>query len=400
MSNDARAELEALLSETVPDARARAAAAFDVVAGSPDAPIVLFGAGGLGRRVADGLARAGRPAVAFADNDPARAGTTHAGLPVLATADAIARHPDAVFVVAVWRSPASERMSDRIARLEQAGAKRVTSFVTLGWKYPEALLPYYSMDLPHRVLEARDDVLRAFDLLADEPSRREYVAHVRLRLHLDFAGLGTPATETEYFAPDVFRLAPDERFVDCGAYDGDTMRSFLSVVPGGAAFGGRAIAFEPDRTSFDRLATWRASLDEPLRERVEVVRAGVGAGRETLTFQDGGGTGSSFAGGAGSASAAVQIEIVPLDEAALPMRPTLLKVDVEGFEPDVLEGARQLVSTLAPTMALCVYHRQDHPWRIPLLVAAMHPGYRFTLRSYCLDGWDLVLYCVPESRRI
>lgn len=400
MSSASRAELEALLSETVAAAQARAASAFDRIAGdtaAQPAPIVLFGAGGLGKRVAEGLAAAGRRAIAFADNDAKRAGTVHAGLPVLVTADAIAQHPDAVFVVAVWRSPASERMSDRIARLEAAGAKRVTSFVTLGWKYPGALLPYYSMDLPHPVLEARDDVLRAFDLLADEPSRREYVAHIRLRLHLDFAGLGVPATETEYFAPDLFHLLPDERFVDCGAYDGDTMRSFLAENPG---FRGRALAFEPDRTSFERLASWRAALPEPTRSSVDVMRAGVGARRETLTFQDGGGTGSSIAGGAGSASAVSEIDIVPLDEVALGLRPTLLKVDVEGFEPAVLEGARELVSSFAPTMALCVYHRQDHPWRIPLAVAALHPGYRFTLRSYCLDGWDLVLYCVPESRQL
>jgi FkbM family methyltransferase len=246
------------------------------------------------------------------------------------------------------------------------------------------------MDLPHRVLEARDDVVRGFELLHDEPSRQHYVAHLRLRLHLDFAGLPDPATEPEYFAPDLFRLAADERFVDCGAFDGDTVRSFLAQR---ADFTGRVRAFEPDMASFEKLRAWRDGQAPALRDRIEVTRAGVGARRDRVAFSDGGGTGSAVGSGAG------EIDIVPLDEAVAELRPTLLKVDTEGYEPAVLEGASRLVSTLAPVLALCVYHRQDHPWRIPSMVAALHDGYRYTLRSYCVDGWDLVLYAVPETRR-
>lgn len=392
---DARTELERLLAEPVEDARGRAAGAFDDIAG--DRPIVLFGAGGLGKRTAEGLAAAGRPAIAFADNSPSRAGTTHAGLPVLSTDDAIARWGnDAVFVVAVWRSPATERMSDRIEALRARGARHVTSFATLGWKYPEHFLPYYSIDLPHRVLEAKDDVWRAFELLADEPSRRLFVAHLRLRLSLDWAGLGDPANEPEYFAPDLFRVADDERFVDCGAYDGDTVRSFLALLPG---FRGQVAAFEPDASSHARFESWRESLPEPLRGRITVTRAGVGARRERVSFGDGGGTGSSVGVGGAAPTPSVEIDIVSLDETVLAMRPTLVKVDTEGYEPEVLAGARRLVTEQAPKLALCVYHRQDHPWRIPLTVASMHDGYRYVLRSYCIDGWDLVLYAIPTRGR-
>src|SRR5688572_8470127 len=151
-----REELERLLSESVSAAKARAASAFDAIAG--DRPIVLFGAGGLGKKIARGLAKVGRPAIAFADNNPARAGEKLEGIPIHSTADAIARFgKDAVFVVSVWRAPASERMSERIERLEAAGAKHVTSFATLGWKHPETFLPYYAIDLPHQVIEAKDD---------------------------------------------------------------------------------------------------------------------------------------------------------------------------------------------------------------------------------------------------
>lgn len=384
-------ELERLLSESVHAARARAGSAFDEVAAGPEVPIVLFGAGGLGKRIAEGLVHLGRPPVAFADNDLARAGTTLVGIPVMSTADAVAKYGrDAVFVVTIWRAPASERMSDRIEQLRARGAQRVTSFATLGWKHPETFLPYYAIDLPHRILEAKDDVMRGYGLLSDEHSRDHFVAHLRLRLHLDFAGLLEPDPEPEYFAPDLYRLSAEERFVDCGAFDGDTVRKFLGLVPD---FRGRIASFEPDASTFARLEHWRNAQTTELRGRIEIHRAGVGARRERAGFSEGGGTGSAMGEGE-------TIDVVPLDEAVSDLRPTLVKVDVEGYEPEVLAGARQLISTQRPVLALCVYHRQDHPWRIPLTVSQMHDGYRYTLRNYCLDGWDLTLYAVPENRRL
>ncbi|MGZ6142274.1 MAG: FkbM family methyltransferase, partial [Myxococcales bacterium] len=208
---------------------------------------------------------------------------------------------------------------------------------------------------------------------------------------LDFDRISEPAREPEYFAPGQFKLADDERFVDCGAFDGDTVRSFLGLLP---RFAGRVHAFEPDAGTFARLQAFRDGLPAGVRERVEITRAGVGARRERVRFGEGGGTGSAVGAGA------VEVDIVPLDEAVAEMRPTLIKVDTEGYEPEVLEGAKAVIGrTPAPVLALCVYHRQDHPWRIPLMTAALHGGYRFRLRSYTLDGWDLVLYAVPEHRQ-
>lgn len=384
----AREELEKLLSESVASARTRGATAFDEIAG--DRPIVLFGAGGLGKKIALVLEKLGRPAVAFADNNRARVGEKVAGVPILATEDAVAKYgDDAVFVVAVWRAPATERMSDRIERLAQLGAKHVTSFATLAWKYPAELLPYYAMDLPHQVIEVKDDVMRAFELLADEPSRREYLSHLRLRLRLDFAGISDPADEPEYFTPNLVTLTKHTSFVDCGAFDGDTARSFLRCAP--ADFAGRISAFEPDPGTFARLAAWRDSQPEDLKRRIAIHQAGVGARSETVTFADGGGWGSAVS------STGTTIRIVSLDETVADAKPTLIKVDVEGYDPDVVEGARKIITETTPTLAVCVYHRQDHPWRIPLQIAAMNPSYRYTLRTYCLDGFDLVLYCVPRT---
>lgn len=379
----ARDELNRLLSEAPADAEKRAASAFDEV--GSDRAIVLCGAGGLGKRIAGMLESIGRPAVAFVDNDPRRAGQSIGNTPIFSARDAIAKFSEAVFVVTIWRSPASETMGDRIEAMRALGAKHVTSFATLSWKHPEVFLPYYAIERPGPILEKPEDVIAGFERLADDESRALYVDHVRFRLHLDFPG--KKGTELEYFAPEIVRLGPDTRFVDCGAFDGDTCRSFLAAVPD---FAGRIHAFEPDRDSFARLAKWRDSLAPEIAERIDLTCAGVGARREKVSFAEGGGTGSSV-GGAGPS-----VDIVPLDEAVADMNPTLIKVDVEGFEPEVIAGSRSIIQKTAPDLALCVYHRQDHPWSISKLVQDLRSDYRFRLRSYGKDGWDLCLYCTTS----
>ena len=48
-------------------------------------------------------------------------------------------------------------------------------------------------------------------------------------------------------------------------------------------------------------------------------------------------------------------------------------------------------------LAICVYHKQDHLWRIPLLLREWHE-YAFFLRPHNEEGWDLVCYAVPRAR--
>ena len=78
--------------------------------------------------------------------------------------------------------------------------------------------------------------------------------------------------------------------------------------------------------------------------------------------------------------------------------PTFIKLDIEGFEIDALHGGRKTIERNAPVLAICVYHRQDHLWRIPLLLSELRNDYAFFLRPHNEEGWDLVCYAVPRAR--
>jgi hypothetical protein len=89
---------------------------------------------------------------------------------------------------------------------------------------------------------------------------------------------------------------------------------------------------------------------------------------------------------------------VPLDALIADARPTLLKLDIEGAEPDALLGARNTIVRHTPVLAVCVYHAQDHLWSIPLALQQLRDDYAFFLRPYNEEGWDLVCYAVPRMR--
>jgi FkbM family methyltransferase len=386
------AELDQLLSESVEGARSRERSAFDAVS-APDAPLVLFGAGGLGRRTLAGLRKIGRVPVAFVDNNRANWHTSIDGVEVLPPEEAARRYgPSATFVVTIWRAGGPHRYEHSRHQLEQLGCRHIVSFALLYWKHAEVLLPFYAQNLPHIVIEQAAAVREAFELLADDFSRREYVAQVRWRLRADFDGLSHPLAGPQYLADDIFTYRDDEVFVDCGAYDGDTIRSLLAQ---NATFD-EIIALEPDPANMRTLEEYVRGLPPEAGSRIHVMPLAAAARRGTLYIEVTG-TASSATSSA-ERPGTVAVQCVSLDEALAGRRPTFLKMDIEGAEPDALEGARTLVTTCQPVLAICVYHQQDHLWRLPLQMHGLSADYVFFLRPYNEEGWDLVCYGVPRDR--
>jgi FkbM family methyltransferase len=393
VASESASALEELLQESVESARARESVAFDAVS-RPDAPLVLFGAGGLGRRTLAGLRALGRTPVAFVDNNRANWHSAIDGVPVLPPDEAAARYGrTATFIVTIWRAGGPHRFEHSRRQLEQLGCETIVSFAKLYWKYPETFLPFYCQDLPHKVLQERESVRQAFELLCDDDSRREFLAQIRWRLQADFDGLPHPVEGPQYLATDIFTYRDDEVFVDCGAYDGDTVRSLLARDD--ASFS-KLIALEPDPTNLRVLREYVGRLPAELSDRITVLPIAAASTHGTL-YIDASGTAAS-ATSLEERPGTVAVPCEPLDELLADSPPTFLKMDIEGAEPDALEGAAQLIRTSAPVLAICVYHQQNHLWQLPLQMRALRDDYQFFLRPYNEEGWDLVCYAVPPDR--
>jgi FkbM family methyltransferase len=381
--------VRALFAEGVAGASERERAAFDYSA-APSGEIVLFGAGGLGRRTLSGLRKVGFEPLAFSDNNSRLWNTSIDGITVLSPEVAARRYGTrATFVITTWSALGTDRMAEREEQLRGLGCERVVPFPPLFWKYPDALLPHYTVDVPHKVHEQADQVLAACSLWADDASRREYLAQLRFRLYGEFNCLPGPVQHTIYFPTDLWHPIDNEVFVDCGAYDGDTITSLLEQPQ---ARPPSIFSFEPDPDNFAKLTATVAGL--PQRGSIVLQQAAVGTRAGTVTFAASAGAASCVGMGE------LGVKCVALDEALCDAEPTYIKMDIEGSELQALAGAEKLIRRHAPLLAISAYHRQDDLWRIPLFIRSLNRQYRLFLRPHRIEGWDLVCYAVPENRMV
>jgi FkbM family methyltransferase len=382
--------LEALLNEGAEAARQRTRNTFDHFAGSRQNAIVLVGAGGLGRRTLEGLRKHGVEPLAFTDNNRSLWGGDIKGIPVLAPAEATRRFGgEAVFVVTIWGAAGTDRMRTHIAQFQALGCDKVISFGSLYWKFADSLLPHYAAALPDPVYAEAPAIRQAFDLWADAESAREYVKQLRWRLLFDFDCLSEPAPHRIYFPHDLCRLSDEEVFLDCGAFDGDTLQAFLTEAAG--RFRGY-IAFEPDPVNFGRLREAVAQLPGGRRDAITLYEAATGAADSVASFAAGDGLSSHV--GQGN----LEVQCYALDSILARTPVTYLKMDIEGSERETLQGARRLIETCRPVLAVSCYHRQDDLWRIPSSIAQMVDDYRFYLRPHTKEIWDTVCYAIPRER--
>jgi FkbM family methyltransferase len=387
---DLQRELEFLLAETAEEAQKRESSAFDKAVG-PGSELVLFGAGNLGRRTLAGLRKIGIEPRCFVDNNSSRWGQSLDGLPLIGPEEAARLYGSrATFVVVIWGALAKDRMSHRIEQLRQLGCRSVVTFMPLYWKFPDLFLPHYTIDLPHRIHLDSDRIRKAFNLMADDRSRSEFVAQLKFRAQGDFAALPSPVEGPIYFRDELFQLGKRETLVDCGAFDGDTLNLFLEIT---ANSFDRIIAFEPDPDNFIKLSGFVNSLPIQIRERIMLHQAATGAVHERVRMEVGSGPASHLGSGE------CEVECLTLDSVLREVPATFIKMDIEGSELSTLAGARDTIRRDNPILAISAYHRQSDLWNIPLLIHELNPGYSFYLRPHMLEAWDLVCYAVPGNRR-
>lgn len=186
-------------------------------------------------------------------------------------------------------------------------------------------------------------------------------------------------------------LSDHEVFIDCGAYDGDTLEAFLEATH--SRF--EAVhAFEPDPDAARRLKAVARALPAGAGDRVRIVEKAVGGYAGTVRFEGGGTPGSRQ-----SPTGSLTVECTTLDAAVRGVVPTFIKMDIEGAEGEALLGAAQTIRAHRPVLAICIYHLQADLYRLPALIAQLCPDYTLYLRRQARDS-DLVCFAVPNERRL
>jgi FkbM family methyltransferase len=388
---DSMLPLQELLQEPLSSVIEREQNALERLVQECRSRVVLFGAGSLGGRVLAKLRSIGIEPLCISDNNPQRWNSTVDACPVLSPTEAAKRHgAEALFIVTIWN--AAHWFSETLAQLQGLGCRFISSYSPVYWRFAATFLPFLLNDLPHKVYQDAMSVLRAEALWSDRISTDSYRSLIHWYATGDASHLPGRPRENSYFPADILSISPKEVLVDCGAYDGDTVRQATDLV--GDAF--QAIhAIEADPLSLHKLDMSLSRMVSEIRSRINVHPCAVGAERARVRFETTGTVDSKICDEGG-----VEVECVPLDELFADTPVTMIKMDIEGAEYDALRGAAKVIQRDQPILAICVYHTQNDIWRIPLLVREMLPGHRLYLRAYEGDGFQTVMYAVPPERTL
>jgi len=341
--------------------------------------VLIYGARLAGQRVREYLAAQAIPVSGFLDRDSSLGRVD--GLGVSTARDWAGRHDATRACVIIGLFNNYVDVAEVVVQLQALGYGRVVSLVEFVRQYPQNQPSRYWLVDP-RYYEANTQRIEAMRTrLADETSRELLDRIVAFRIHGDYLALPAPSPQ-QYFPADMPAWPQPLRFIDCGAYTGDTIGEMRAS---GLVFDAVA-TFEPNLANFQKLVESSADLN------AVHFPCGVSAANKRVGFDPALGAGGHLVESGGD-----PVTCVRLDDALPNFAPNLIKMDIEGEEPAALEGAERLLRRYRPNLAISVYHQADHLWSILEQLDGYGLGYQFYLRCHARCTFDTVLYAIPTE---
>lgn len=337
---------------------------------------LVYGAGGMGRRVVRALRARGVEVLAVLDRRAAP-GSEIEGVALLTPEAGFAAFGVQHAVVIALHNP-EHSVAEVRASLRTQGWQHVCTPVDVCRWFPDALPDSYWLVAPTVYAGYAAELEALSRMLADDASRDVLAGVLALRAEGRYEALPTPE-EGQYFPASLPPWPGPLRFIDCGAFVGDTLACALEA---GYVID-QAVCLEPDPLNFRKLV----SMVQARRIPAICLPSAVAHEASFLHFAADGAGSSHLAAAGGTV-----VQALGLDQSFPGFAPNLIKMDIEGAEPDALEGAARLIADAGPGLAIAVYHQFDHLWRIPLMLQQWLPAHRFYLRMHAHNSFDVVLY--------
>jgi FkbM family methyltransferase len=233
----------------------------------------------------------------------------------------------------------------------------------------------------------------AFEFFEDEISKQTILA--RVRMYLCNVPMQVNTRCAQYFEENCITLGDGEIFVDGGAHQGESAFAFIKAVEAARLTYAHVYSFEPDSVNYPLVVQNTSGFP-----RVTVVPKGLWSSETELTFFEKGDTlGSSFVNLPDMSMAGTMVSKVPVTSLDTFFEgkpenelPTFIKMDIEGAEKEALIGARGIISSVKPKLAICAYHKPEDVYALPQTIMRIRDDYRFALRQYMAGQFETVLY--------
>jgi len=349
-------------------------------------PVIIYGAGNFGKDIYQCLIQSGIRVIAFLDRK-ATPESQWNGVPIYPPDwQDLSNSQKKIVKIIIAIHNRDIEIPPIISKLRLIGYRHFIQPVELYDTFSEQLGDRFWLTsrLSYKAWQAEID--ECLSLWEDALSRKLFETLLNYRIQGNTEILPMPDLAHQYFPNDIPAWSSPIRFIDCGAYDGDTLRNAQNI---GLKFDS-VVLFEPDHVNFNRLTHFVVNeWDSP----AFCWPCGVHSSTDQMRFALDGGEGGKLNEASGS-----NIQVVALDDVIYGFRPNLIKMDIEGAEIEALLGAKRLIIENEPGLAISVYHHPRHIWQIPLLVKTWNLDYRFYLRLHGHNGFDTVMYALPGEK--
>lgn len=229
-----------------------------------------------------------------------------------------------------------------------------------------------------------------YSMLSDNLSKEVYLSALMYRVTgIPYYLSKVEDDEFDQYFLEELSLQDGESVVDCGGFIGDTLYSFLmhNIIPS------KYWVYEPCTDTFQVLLR-RLPFVERVGVRIIPIKAGVSSKSEVLPlYANGIAAGNTFSvPRMPHHSSTSNVSVTTLDE-TIDDTCTFIKMDIEGFELEALQGASKLITEQHPKLAICIYHKCGDFRTIPQFIMQIGGYTRFYVRQYAIDT---VFYACAE----
>ena len=335
-------------------------------------PIALYGAGKYGRIALHNILRE-YPKVnvkCFIDDDLIRNDKAVDGIDIMSLKGVLEKYDEILIVISNYY------VVESLKNLQRAAVDLSKVFFS-----NRMLIEFIEKEY---IETKKNELSEVYNLLDDYESKAIYKAIIESRITYNIDILSRTCRGKQYFPADIFQIGKEEIFVDGGAFDGDTIDNFKQITGGCFKY---IYAFEPDNYNYNKLAK------KHQEENVKLFKVGLYKEDKITAFSSGKGGSSKI-----TTNGDDTIKVCCLDNLEIPDRKvSFIKMDIEGSELDALKGMEKTICEHKPKLAICIYHKFEDLWEIPLYIKQLVPEYKIYIRNYTTYLDEIVLYATIET---
>lgn len=190
--------------------------------------------------------------------------------------------------------------------------------------------------------------------------------------------------------PQAIERVRGKAILDVGAFIGDTVSTFRALIPESKIY-----SFEPSSHNIEELKHYFAN--DISAGNLIPVQKGCGDKPAKLTLSKKQGVVDAMASVANDYKTELteEVEVIRIDDFVKEhnLEVGVLKIDVEGFEPQVIEGALNTIKEQTPILLIAFYHHPQEFYELKPYLESLNLGYHFEARRSCISSplADLIL---------